>query len=278
VMGSSRLIAMLFIDDPLTPILPWERSAFDSPSRRLGFWRVLISIRTTSDSEGFQNSVPPFNENSDRYSREAWQEYGTVFRTIAAKLMPIPCNVYSVQQDTTNEDFRDNSLASRAAHWELALPQSVGETRAFASRMASRDFPQSDWPGFGWLSGASLFFGEERESAYERRLSTALALSDWPLSYELMMKPRFRAGLLEDLMRQASLYLYADTLAMPESSDPWYFLPPEAPIEPLLSIAGQELTRAGCNVFVSRRINEYRPWLEACRRPSDSLMLAPAHR
>jgi len=275
--------AVVFIDDVVTPLESWERVAWKiAPGDKVNatFWRMYLVIRNIHDSPEIYSAKSKSIKDEhigtilDRHeiycgmfkSRYIWELFGQSLRRIASLSSRRADTVYLYDLEARPELVRYQDQSVSYDVW-------MDERHTFR-RLSTAAFPQILWPAKVWTSGVALFWDSTRADPFQQRLDEALNQRNLDVAYRYMVESRWDLTLLSDLMNSVILYMVAYSLTAPESSDPWYFFNQEIQIEDVIATAVNELYSVGCEVFLSRTIEEFHAWQEHNIMPHDAIQLA----
>lgn len=267
--------AVLFVEEVYSP-LHWEGQQRELPiEQSYPFGRLGCMVRAPAEREAIiakrlQEGLAIEGAYGEVQSREAWKQFGTVFRKMGL-LLALKADIVYLYWEDVDVDSYLTGQARKGNRWFFShgFPTELH----LCERIHADEFVNHGWPHGRWLmNGAAAFFHSKARSEYQQRLERSLKQERYHEVKRLLKEPRFNPPLLKELLESATLYIYvSDGIEMPETADPWYFVASGVSLQSLVPLIVQELRDVGISVFISRNFSEYYLWQELGELPSDAI-------
>jgi hypothetical protein len=267
--------AMIFVQEQYIP-LHWEKLAQQTDARDYPISRLCIMIRDPESrhellKQAVERRKPTEGAYSEWQSRQAWELYGTLLRRVATILAPRAENVFLFYEDIDLE--RLEAPIARLNRWVFSWGKYPRLLR-LCEQISMQEFVTCSWPQVSRFGdGTALLFEPGGYSPYQQQLIDFLRSEHYHEVKRLMEEVRFDPDLLTSLVASGTVYIHVGGLAkMPESMDPWYFVPQESFSDHVLELVVSELISSGLIVFVSHCLSEYYLWQELGELPKDAVL------
>lgn len=268
--------AVIFVEEQYTP-LPWEDHRREKTAGSYPISRLCIMIRNPETRQHLMEQAtnqgkPVEGTYSEWQSSWAWDMYGTQLRKVATILAPRVKNVFLF--------FEDVDLGCLDApipcpdRWLFSYGQ-VPYILHMCERVSREAFISYPWPQWSkFRNGSALLFESEDCLPYQQHLIRSLEVANYHEVRRLLHSARFDPELLTSLVESGAVYVHVGGFVeMPESADPWYFVPRANLSEQVLSSVISELISSGLIVFLSRYLPDYYLWQELGELPRDAVRI-----